>query len=56
MRPRIQRLRAELERLEDAEESCHPDVREELRTLIHDVRAHLSELERTAESSAQEHF
>lgn len=53
MSPRIQHLRDELERLEGAAESCHPDVQTELLTLIDDMRAHLAELEsvRAAEES-----
>lgn len=45
MDPRIQRLKDELERLQDTAESCHPDLRADLLLLIEDMRAHLSELE-----------
>jgi hypothetical protein len=49
MTERIHRLRQELERLEGVAECCHPDVHDELLSLIDDVRAHLSELESTIE-------
>ncbi|MGE4064261.1 MAG: hypothetical protein AB7E79_12915 [Rhodospirillaceae bacterium] len=54
MTPRIQRLRTELERLEETAETCHPDVHEELQALIEDVRAHLNELESAVDGVEEE--
>lgn len=45
MSPRIIRLRVELERLEGTTTACHPEVQDELQTLIEDMKAHLTELE-----------
>ncbi len=45
MSPRIIRLRVELERLEGTADACHPDIQGELKTLIDDMKAHLTELE-----------
>jgi hypothetical protein len=49
MSPRILRLRTELEKLEDTVVDCHPEVQGELRVLIEDMKAHLTELESVAE-------
>jgi hypothetical protein len=53
MTPRILRLRTELERLEDTVVDCHPEVQGELRVLIEDMRAHLTELERAPEAEEE---
>lgn len=45
MSPRIIRLRVELERLEGSTDACHPDIQNELKALIDDMKAHLTELE-----------
>lgn len=42
---RIARLKTELELLEEAAVSVHPDLQGELLTLIDDMRAHVAELE-----------
>ena len=44
---RIARLKTELEQLEEAAASVHPDLQGELLTLIEDMRAHVAELEGT---------
>ncbi|MCC6913165.1 MAG: hypothetical protein IT566_05640 [Rhodospirillaceae bacterium] len=51
MSSRIARLRVELERLEGTTDACHPDIQDELQTLIDDMKAHLTELE-DAETTA----
>ena len=53
MTPRILRLRTELERLEDTVVDCHPEVQSELRVLIEDMRAHLTELESVSETQEE---
>lgn len=45
MSPRIIRLRTELERLKGTADFCHPEIQDELQTLIEDMAAHLIELE-----------
>ena len=45
MAERLLRLKTELELLEDAVVHCHPEVADELLSLIADMRAHVAELE-----------
>jgi hypothetical protein len=45
MCPRIEQLKTELEQLEEAAQHCHPGVKQDLRSLIEDMRAHVAELE-----------
>ncbi len=54
MNPHIERLRSELERLEVSMDTCHPEVHDELKLLIDDVRAHLLSLESAQETVAQD--
>lgn len=51
---RIARLKTELELLEDAAVSVHPDLQGELLTLIEDMRAHVAELEGTLAAADEE--
>lgn len=53
MNPHIDRLRSELERLEASMDTCHPDVHDELKLLIEDVRAHILSLQ-TAQDVAEQ--
>jgi hypothetical protein len=54
MAERIQRLKTELELLEDAAVHCHPEVADELMSLIADMRAHVAELEDAMEKIEQD--
>lgn len=51
---RIARLKTELELLEEAAVSVHPDLQGELLILIEDMRAHVAELEGVVGASAEE--
>jgi hypothetical protein len=53
MAERIQRLKSELELLEEAAAHCHPGVADELMALIEDMRAHVAELENAMEKIEQ---
>lgn len=50
MGPRITRLKTDLELLEEAAASVHPDLQAELQALIADMRAHVAELEGSADA------
>lgn len=51
---RIARLKTELELLEEAAVSVHPDLQGELLTLIEDMRAHVAELEGAMAATQEE--
>ena len=51
---RVARLKTELELLEEAAVSVHPDLQGELLTLIEDMRAHVAELEGAMVASQEE--
>ncbi len=51
---RIARLKTELELLEEAVVSVHPDLQGELLTLIQDMRAHVAELEGTMAAAEEQ--
>ena len=53
MNPHIERLRSELKRLEMSMDTCHPDVYDELKLLIEDVRAHIMSLQNAQDVAEQ---